>query len=151
VFIRDSPVDVGLCRLTRYIAPTRGGSAVTLRQPRTLVPRFRRVPDRGSGGRQHAACPGLVGAAGVGELDAAGGAVQELDAELTVGGMTALVYAAVRTPFGRFNGALADVRPDDLAAGVIGSLLSRTPALGPAAVDVGQGPAVVLENPGAAE
>ena len=30
--------------------------------------------------------------------------------------MSAFVYAAARTPFGRFTGALADVRPDDLAA-----------------------------------
>src|SRR5205809_492670 len=29
---------------------------------------------------------------------------------------TALMYAAVRTPFGRYGGGLADVRPDDLAA-----------------------------------
>ena len=29
---------------------------------------------------------------------------------------TSFVYAAARTPFGRFGGALADVRPDDLAA-----------------------------------
>ncbi len=26
------------------------------------------------------------------------------------------LYAATRTPFGRFGGALAEVRPDDLAA-----------------------------------
>jgi acetyl-CoA acyltransferase len=49
--------------------------------------------------------------------------------------MTAFVYAAVRSPFGRFNGALAGVRPDDLAAGVIGSLLTRAPGLDPAAID----------------
>ena len=28
----------------------------------------------------------------------------------------AYLYDAVRTPFGRFNGALAGVRPDDLAS-----------------------------------
>lgn len=33
--------------------------------------------------------------------------------------MSAYVYAAVRSPFGRFNGALAGVRPDDLAATVM--------------------------------
>ena len=49
--------------------------------------------------------------------------------------MTAFVYAAVRSPFGRFNGALAGVRPDDLAAGVIRALLERAPGLDPAAVD----------------
>ena len=49
--------------------------------------------------------------------------------------MTAFVYAAVRTPFGRFNGALAGVRPDDLAAGVIEALLARAPGLDWAAVD----------------
>jgi acetyl-CoA acyltransferase len=30
---------------------------------------------------------------------------------------SAYLYAATRTPFGRYNGALAAVRPDDLAAG----------------------------------
>ncbi|WZH51239.1 MAG: thiolase family protein [Nocardioides alkalitolerans] len=39
------------------------------------------------------------------------------------------LYAATRTPFGRFNGALASVRPDDLAAGVLTDLLARTPGL----------------------
>jgi len=38
----------------------------------------------------------------------------------------ALVLGYVRTPFGRFGGALAQVRPDDLAALVIGALLERT-------------------------
>ncbi|WP_430784210.1 thiolase family protein [Actinoplanes sp. G11-F43] len=38
--------------------------------------------------------------------------------------MRAFVYHAVRTPFGRFNGALAGVRPDDLAAGTIRALLN---------------------------
>ena len=36
------------------------------------------------------------------------------------------VYAAVRTPFGRFGGALARTRPDDLAATVLRSVLDRT-------------------------
>jgi acetyl-CoA acetyltransferase len=39
--------------------------------------------------------------------------------------MTALLFGAQRRPFGRFNGGLAGIRPDDLAASVIGSLLSR--------------------------
>ena len=48
--------------------------------------------------------------------------------------MSAYVYAAARTPFGRFNGALAGVRPDDLAASVIVGLLSRLPAFDPSGV-----------------
>jgi acetyl-CoA acetyltransferase family protein len=49
--------------------------------------------------------------------------------------MSSYLYSAVRTPFGRFNGALAGVRPDDLAAGVITALLDRAPGLDPAAID----------------
>lgn len=40
--------------------------------------------------------------------------------------MDTYLYGAVRTPFGRFNGGLAGVRPDDLAAGVIESLVTTT-------------------------
>jgi acetyl-CoA acyltransferase len=47
----------------------------------------------------------------------------------------AYLYDAVRTPFGRFNGALAGVRPDDLAAHVISALLERNPQLDGAVVD----------------
>jgi len=47
----------------------------------------------------------------------------------------AYIYDAVRTPFGRFGGALAGVRPDDLAALVIGEQVRRAPALDPAAID----------------
>ena len=47
----------------------------------------------------------------------------------------AYLYDAVRTPFGRFNGALASVRPDDLASYVITALLERSPRLDSAAVD----------------
>ena len=47
----------------------------------------------------------------------------------------AYLYDAVRTPFGRFNGALAGVRPDDLASYVITALLARNPLLEGAAVD----------------
>ena len=43
----------------------------------------------------------------------------------------AFVYAAVRTPFGKFGGALAGVRPDDLAATALAGLLSRAPDLDP--------------------
>ncbi|MCC7464129.1 MAG: 3-oxoadipyl-CoA thiolase [Gammaproteobacteria bacterium] len=42
---------------------------------------------------------------------------------------------AVRTPFGRYAGALATVRPDDLAAGVLRALLARQPTLDPGAID----------------
>jgi acetyl-CoA acyltransferase len=45
------------------------------------------------------------------------------------------VYDAVRTPFGRFNGALAHVRPDDLAATVLRAVVDRTPALADRSVD----------------
>jgi acetyl-CoA acyltransferase len=48
--------------------------------------------------------------------------------------VTSFVYSAVRTPFGKFNGGLAGVRPDDLTADVIRALLARTPALEPAAI-----------------
>ena len=47
----------------------------------------------------------------------------------------AFVYEAVRTPFGRFGGALAGVRPDDLAAHAIRALLDRLGDLDPAAID----------------
>ncbi|MEU1180864.1 thiolase family protein [Streptomyces sp. NPDC005820] len=49
--------------------------------------------------------------------------------------MSAFIYSATRTPFGRFNGALAAVRPDDLAAAAITSTLARVPGLDPAAID----------------
>ena len=45
---------------------------------------------------------------------------------------SAYLYAAARTPFGRFGGALADVRPDDLAATALTGLLGRAPDLDPA-------------------
>jgi acetyl-CoA acyltransferase len=45
------------------------------------------------------------------------------------------VYVAVRTPFGRFGGALAGVRPDDLAAAAVAGALARVPDLDPAAID----------------
>jgi acetyl-CoA acetyltransferase family protein len=44
------------------------------------------------------------------------------------------VLDAVRTPIGRHGGALAGVRPDDLAACVISELLKRSPDVDPAAV-----------------
>ena len=42
---------------------------------------------------------------------------------------------AVRTPIGRFGGALAAVRADDLAAIPLKALLERNPGLDPAAID----------------
>ena len=50
-------------------------------------------------------------------------------------GRNVYVVDAVRTPIGRFGGALAKVRPDDLAATVVGALLDRNPSLDPAEVD----------------
>ena len=41
----------------------------------------------------------------------------------------AFVYDAVRTPFGRFGGALATTRPDDLAALVVRTVVERAPGL----------------------
>ncbi len=41
----------------------------------------------------------------------------------------AFVYAAVRTPFGRYGGGLSDVRPDDLAATTLRGLLAKVPDL----------------------
>ena len=46
----------------------------------------------------------------------------------------AFLYAAARTPFGRFGGALAEVRPDDLAAIALKGVLGKAPALDPAAI-----------------
>jgi 3-oxoadipyl-CoA thiolase len=48
---------------------------------------------------------------------------------------TAFLVDGVRTPIGRYGGALAAVRPDDLAAHALSALLSRHAALDPAAVD----------------
>jgi acetyl-CoA acetyltransferase family protein len=45
------------------------------------------------------------------------------------------VLDAIRTPFGRLGGALAGVRPDDLAAHALRTLLDRSPALDPAQID----------------
>jgi len=51
--------------------------------------------------------------------------------------MTRAVYICdyVRTPFGRYGGALAAVRADDLAAVPIAALIARAPGLDPAAID----------------
>jgi len=47
---------------------------------------------------------------------------------------TPVVVDGLRTPFGRYGGALREVRPDDMAAHVILALLDRT-GVDPAAVD----------------
>jgi acetyl-CoA acyltransferase len=47
----------------------------------------------------------------------------------------AFICDAVRTPIGRYGGALAPVRADDLAALPIAALLARTPSLDPGAID----------------
>jgi 3-oxoadipyl-CoA thiolase len=47
---------------------------------------------------------------------------------------TPVVVDGLRTPFGRYGGALAGVRPDDMAAHVIGRLLERT-GIDPSSVD----------------
>jgi len=47
----------------------------------------------------------------------------------------AFICDAVRTPIGRYGGALASVRADDLAALPIAALLRRNPSLEPAAID----------------
>src|ERR1700746_240867 len=47
----------------------------------------------------------------------------------------AYVLDAVRTPFGRYGGGLAGVRPDDLGAHAVRSLLGRAPELDPARID----------------
>ena len=46
-----------------------------------------------------------------------------------------LIVDVVRTPIGKHGGALAAVRPDDMAASAISALLARTPGLDPAQID----------------
>ncbi len=45
------------------------------------------------------------------------------------------VVDAVRTPIGKYAGGLSGVRPDDLAAHVVRSLVARSPELDPARID----------------
>jgi 3-oxoadipyl-CoA thiolase len=47
----------------------------------------------------------------------------------------AYLCAGVRTPIGRYGGALASIRPDDLAAHAVRALLARLPGLPAAAID----------------
>ena len=49
--------------------------------------------------------------------------------------MDAYICDGLRTPIGRFGGALAAVRADDLAAHPIRALMARHPGLDPAAID----------------
>ncbi len=48
---------------------------------------------------------------------------------------SAYLYAAARTPFGRFGGALACIRPDDLAATALTGLLAKTTDLDQNTID----------------
>ncbi len=52
-----------------------------------------------------------------------------------IGMAEAFICAALRTPIGRYGGALAAVRADDLAAVPIRALLARHPGLDPAAIE----------------
>ena len=47
----------------------------------------------------------------------------------------AFLCAGVRTPIGRYAGALATLRPDDMAAHVLGEVLKRAPGLPPETID----------------
>ena len=48
----------------------------------------------------------------------------------------AFIYDGIRTPFGRHAGALAAVRPDDLLAGTVATLMARSPFRGEDVEDV---------------
>ncbi len=48
---------------------------------------------------------------------------------------TVFVVDAIRTPIGKYGGALSSVRPDDLLAHVIKSLVERNPSMDPAAIE----------------
>lgn len=45
------------------------------------------------------------------------------------------ILDAVRTPFGRYGGALSATRPDDLAAAAVRAIVERSPGLDPARID----------------
>lgn len=51
------------------------------------------------------------------------------------------VFDTVRTPFGKYGGALSGVRPDDLGAHVVRALIERNPEL-----DTGRVDEIVLGN-----
>ena len=48
---------------------------------------------------------------------------------------TVYVIDSIRTPIGKFGGALASIRPDDLLAHVIKVLMQRNPGVDPAAIE----------------
>ena len=48
---------------------------------------------------------------------------------------SAFIYDFVRTPFGRYGKTLADIRPDDLAARVVGEIARRNSDLDPSQID----------------
>jgi 3-oxoadipyl-CoA thiolase len=50
------------------------------------------------------------------------------------GGRAVFIVEGLRSPIGRYGGALAEIRPDDLAAHVIAALVART-GIDPAAID----------------
>ena len=47
----------------------------------------------------------------------------------------AFICDAIRTPIGRYGGALSSVRTDDRAAIPLAALLERNPGLDPAAIE----------------
>ncbi len=49
--------------------------------------------------------------------------------------MTAYICDAIRTPIGRYGGALSSIRPDDLAAVPIAALVARNPEMDAAKID----------------
>ncbi|WP_369045796.1 thiolase family protein [Sinomonas sp. P10A9] len=58
----------------------------------------------------------------------------------------AFVYDAIRTPFGKFGKGLASVRPDDLAAHMVRSVVDRAPGLTPDALEAGALDEVIFGN-----
>ncbi len=54
---------------------------------------------------------------------------------MTQSPLQAFICGGLRTPIGRFGGALATVRPDDMAAHVIKAVVARAEGLDPAAID----------------
>ena len=54
---------------------------------------------------------------------------------MTIVSHESYIVDAVRTPIGRIGGALAGVRPDDLAATAVRALAERSPDLDPSAID----------------
>jgi acetyl-CoA acetyltransferase len=59
----------------------------------------------------------------------------------------AFILGAVRSPIGRYRGALKDVRPDDLLAQVLVELAARTRVPGAAIDDVIIGCAIADSSP----